>query len=738
MPLFIVAMGAVVGAVAGDNAIPDNIICSSVGKLTTRPPSSDCRAYSENGRYFCRYDIADVGDEIRLLKNFQLYEKERLLFSLDQAPGSDLYISNSGIVAFLDHTRHYRHELTIHFYDISGQPLFSEKFADASLFGFSPSGNCFGVGAESGFHVISIPGRQIETYESCLQFDIAENDRLIALALEDEVKVYDNGELFRVLPIDFDFPRCVKISTNSGIVAVIDKKHLKVFSMDNGLLLFEKTLAENYSYRDLRLSRDKIIAGIHYRAVNSSMGLIRIYDRSGRLLNEQSSEEKTFPSFDSDENGNEPLPLYDELPWPFFPFDSMRTVWNYYEQHMADLVGDFSYLHQGLDIITPINEPVYAVETGIVKCVLTLGGQSYWRTAISPEQSAGWSSGWLYAHLVPSSIQFDVGDTVQLHDYLGDIIQWHEDWGHIHFVQITDTGLVWQYDDNEWGINYNPLLSLRPHTDLNPPQFENVFLDSKFAFCVNETSDYLDPDSLYGDIDIITKIVDYVGDSPWQQPAFALYYWITNVASGDTLLPQTLAQILNHAYPFYAVNPYVPYATLLYKSDDILMPSSWMDLERNYYHILTNNNGDSLADLSEKLLALPTANYHDDQYRIHVAAYDEYGNCTIDSQDVWFKNGVIDIVDGQVGLPGSFRLMQNHPNPFNSATVIEYCLPADSDVAIDIYDVLGRKIERLLAARQGPGPQQVTWSADEYPSGIYFARLQAQGKSQSLKLVLMK
>jgi murein DD-endopeptidase MepM/ murein hydrolase activator NlpD len=36
---------------------------------------------------------------------------------------------------------------------------------------------------------------------------------------------------------------------------------------------------------------------------------------------------------------------------------------------------DYSYLHQGLDIITPINEPTYAVKGGIVKCVLTLGGE---------------------------------------------------------------------------------------------------------------------------------------------------------------------------------------------------------------------------------------------------------------------------------------------------------------------------------------------------------------------------
>ena len=725
-------------AAANDSLIHADITVSAAGKLTTKPPSADCREFSENGRYFCRYAIANVGDEVRLLKNFRLYEKDGLLCNIDSPPGSDLYISNSGIIAFLDHTHHYRGELTINFYNKAGKALFSERFKGASLFGFSASGNKFGVADESGLQVISIADQDIKTYESCFQFDISEDDRLVALAVENGIKIYEDEQLFRDIPVESNYFRRVRISSSKGILALIDKRQLKVYSLDSDLLLFEKELTGNYSYRGLRLTGSGIIAGIHYRTESGSMGILRIYDNRGSLLNEISSEEKTFPSFEIDNDPDEPVPLYDELPWPFFPFDSMCTVWNYYEQHMGGFTDDFSYLHQGLDIITPIDEPVYAVEAGIVKCVMTLGGEYYWRMAISPEQTADWSSGWLYAHLVASSIQFDVGDTVQLHDYLGDIIQWYEDWGHIHFVQISDTGLVWRYNDNQWWINYNPLLSLRPHSDTIPPLIENVFPDSKFAFCENETSNYLDPDSLYGDIDIITKIVDYVGDSPWQQPAFALYYWITNTASGDTIQPRTLAQILNHAYPFFSVDPFEPYATLLYKRDSLLEPSSWMSLERNYHHILTNNNGDSLAELSEKQLALATGNYHDGQYRIHVAAYDEYSNCTIDSQDVWFKNGVVDIANDSARRPGDFNLAQGSSNPFNSSTVIIYNLPVAGEVTLNIYDVLGQRAECLLSGRQGAGPHQVIWNADGYPSGIYFARLRAKGRSQSLKLVLLK
>ena len=97
--------------------------------------------------------------------------------------------------------------------------------------------------------------------------------------------------------------------------------------------------------------------------------------------------------------------------------------------------------------------------------------------------------------------------------------------------------------------------------------------------------------------------------------------------------------------------------------------------------------------------------------------------------------GIDESIDGQ--LPVAVSLIAS-PNPFNAATVIRYNLPTNLEITLDIYDVLGQKVEQLLAQRQDAGPHQVTWNADEYPSGIYFAKLQAQGGSKSLKLVLLK
>lgn len=91
-----------------------------------------------------------------------------------------------------------------------------------------------------------------------------------------------------------------------------------------------------------------------------------------------------------------------------------------------------------------------------------------------------------------------------------------------------------------------------------------------------------------------------------------------------------------------------------------------------------------------------------------------------------------------VDLPERLSLLQNYPNPFNSSTTICYSLPEQSDVRIEIYNILGQKITTLFDGHKQAGYHTVTWHADHYPSGIYFARLEAGHRSESIKIVLLK
>jgi hypothetical protein len=89
-------------------------------------------------------------------------------------------------------------------------------------------------------------------------------------------------------------------------------------------------------------------------------------------------------------------------------------------------------------------------------------------------------------------------------------------------------------------------------------------------------------------------------------------------------------------------------------------------------------------------------------------------------------------------LPIEFSLYQNYPNPFNAQTTIQYSLPSQTFVSIDIFDILGRKIKTLAEGIIPAGNHQVAWDASGQASGIYFYRIKTGNKVETKKMVLMK
>jgi parallel beta-helix repeat protein len=99
--------------------------------------------------------------------------------------------------------------------------------------------------------------------------------------------------------------------------------------------------------------------------------------------------------------------------------------------------------------------------------------------------------------------------------------------------------------------------------------------------------------------------------------------------------------------------------------------------------------------------------------------------------------GVDDTEEGII--PNALSLSQNYPNPFNASTVISYQLPEVSVVTLDIYDMLGRKVETLVDSQtHSSGEHQITWDASDYSSGMYFYRLDVNGYSGTSKMLLLK
>ncbi|MCB1184939.1 hypothetical protein KDM41_16045 [bacterium] len=101
--------------------------------------------------------------------------------------------------------------------------------------------------------------------------------------------------------------------------------------------------------------------------------------------------------------------------------------------------------------------------------------------------------------------------------------------------------------------------------------------------------------------------------------------------------------------------------------------------------------------------------------------------------------------DGASGVPtaaaGRPVLAPNVPNPFNPATTVRFELAVAGAVTLDVHDVSGRRVRRLIAADLGAGPHAVVWrgrddAGRDVASGTYFVRLR-QGEATDVRALTL-
>jgi hypothetical protein len=91
--------------------------------------------------------------------------------------------------------------------------------------------------------------------------------------------------------------------------------------------------------------------------------------------------------------------------------------------------------------------------------------------------------------------------------------------------------------------------------------------------------------------------------------------------------------------------------------------------------------------------------------------------------------------------PSRLLLLQNHPNPFNPNTTIAFELPVATHAVVEVFDVRGRSVKRLLDRHLAAGRHDVVWDGRDRrgrsaASGVYFYRLNVDGQSTFRKMVL--
>ena len=99
---------------------------------------------------------------------------------------------------------------------------------------------------------------------------------------------------------------------------------------------------------------------------------------------------------------------------------------------------------------------------------------------------------------------------------------------------------------------------------------------------------------------------------------------------------------------------------------------------------------------------------------------------------------------GTTGIPQSFELIGNYPNPFNPSTVVKYSMPEAGYVTINIYDVVGKLIKTQILSDQSAGVNSATVTLNNLSTGVYFYQVKMVTKNNNAvttpygKMMLMK
>jgi len=102
------------------------------------------------------------------------------------------------------------------------------------------------------------------------------------------------------------------------------------------------------------------------------------------------------------------------------------------------------------------------------------------------------------------------------------------------------------------------------------------------------------------------------------------------------------------------------------------------------------------------------------------------------------KDFVTDVENDVQTLPTTYSLDQNFPNPFNPATKINFSIPVEGLVSLDVYNSIGQKVATLVNENKTAGTYEINFNAANLSSGIYFYNLTSGNFTETKKMILMK
>ncbi|MCK7528671.1 MAG: T9SS type A sorting domain-containing protein [Ignavibacteriales bacterium] len=86
-------------------------------------------------------------------------------------------------------------------------------------------------------------------------------------------------------------------------------------------------------------------------------------------------------------------------------------------------------------------------------------------------------------------------------------------------------------------------------------------------------------------------------------------------------------------------------------------------------------------------------------------------------------------------MPDEFSLDQNYPNPFNPTTTIRFSLPKQTQLKINLYNMLGELVDTITEGIYETGNYKVTFNASSLPSGSMRYKIESSDFIQTKKMV---
>jgi len=397
--------------------------------------------------------------------------------------------------------------------------------------------------------------------------------------------------------------------------------------------------------------------------------------------------------------------------WPFAPQDAVHPLGNNWGEYQN--YGGSGYFHNGIDVFPQHQgDPIYAVAHGWVKGWGTIQADYHWRLAISDSAPSvrARCPGWLYAHVDPTRTHKNIGDEVNAGDVIGYAVPWPvSGFDHCHFARISDTGTTWsRFPDPTWWFTDNPLLIVQPTLDTVKPVLQDARSGQRFALCRNNTNTYFnDLNAIVGDVDIVVRAYDKTGltcgDATWDKLQPFEYVWSARGSVAEQ--PPTLGLIFSGLLP--TSTDFSLTGVVFKQSSPCQSLGDYSS--RDYFNIVTNNDGDSTIEIRDTSGCWHTAEFPDDAYWVKVTVSDAAGNSTTDSMLVRTVNGT--------GIAEAGREQTRHslnvPTLVRSGTelAVSFSLSAAGRARLQLFDPSGRLEYSSREQEFSPGRHDLRFTA---------------------------